>query len=305
MLSYAQMSITRESLGFVLAIDNCGRGCSHCPAHGMRRKMEMAPFDDLQRRLKLAGVALANTDVIEQRTIHGWRIGDLLDYKDSSSGSEKTVIDLAESWYSDLGQPLYTVTNGTLGSDWRRKALADLASEPELSSQVKLTVTPFDPRFYHKNYVDNMAHDVATLWPLAQYPSQRPEGAGQPRFRINAKTSLANKDQLVDQLGAIIEKSGAPIDLHAALDGKSDYLKIKPVYDLRVSEDQVRPLGAVSLGGSLEERIKPETIRSQNQLGIRPDGRAFEVDLWAFSETDLTHPDGSPLTFDDWFDGKA
>ncbi|EDK72594.1 hypothetical protein TM7_0265 [candidate division TM7 genomosp. GTL1] len=77
---------------------------------------------------------------------------------------------------------------------------------------------------------------------------------------------------------------------------KDPRLQIKPVYDLRVTAEQPLPIGALQLGNSPTDRLKPETVRNQNQLGFRPDGSAFEVDLWAFRETDI--PEQS---FDDWF----
>lgn len=63
------MALTQESLGFMLAIDKCGRNCRHCPAHGLKQKTETAPFDDLRARLKVARSALSGTDVIQRRTI--------------------------------------------------------------------------------------------------------------------------------------------------------------------------------------------------------------------------------------------
>ena len=294
------MALSQESLGFMLAIDKCGRNCQHCPAYGLRQKTETAPLDDLQTRLKVARAALSGTGVIQNRTIHAWRIGDLLDYRDGSTGSSRTVADVADAWRSSLGQPLYTVTNGTMGTKWRQEALQNLASEPDLNSQVKLTVTPFDPKFPHRNYVSNMAHDVATLWPLTKLPSLRPESAGQSRFRINVKTSEAYRPQTEATLRQILSLSEVDIDIDSALANETELVQIKPVYDLRVNEMQPLAPGAVALSSTIESRLKPEHVRSQNQLGFRPNGEAFEVDLWAFSETDLTH-DGVPQTFDDWF----
>lgn len=295
------MSLSQESLGFMLAIDNCGRNCQHCPAHGLKQKMETAPFDDLTTRLNIARIAFKGTDAIGRRTIHAWRIGDLLDYKDTSSGQERTVADLAEAWRSSLGQPLYTVTNGTMGSSWRQEALSNLTSDPDLNSQVKLTVTPFDPKFNHKNYIPNMAQDVATLWPLTKLQSLRPESLGQSRFRINAKTSTNYRPQTENTLRKILEASGVPIDIDEALANETEIVQIKPVYDLRINDQQPLAIGAVSLSNVIEARLKPETIRSQKQLGFRTNGDAFEVDLWAFSETNLHHDSGAPQIFEDWF----
>lgn len=296
------LELAPESLGFILAIDNCGRGCEHCPAYGLKNKMETAPFDDLTDRLKLASLALKGTGVVERRTIHAWRIGDLADYRDDTSGGTRTVADLAEAWTTQLGQPLYTVTNGTMGVSWRQQALRDLASQPELSSQVKLTVTPYDPKFARKNYVDNMAHDVAALWPLTELTSQRPESVGQPRFRINVKTSEERRGETVNMLRSILERSGVALDIDAALAGKTDILTIKPVYDLRVEEAQPLTPGAIALSGAIETRLKREETRDRRQLGFRTNGNAFAVDMWAFSETDLYHGH-APQTFADYFSG--
>lgn len=223
-----------------------------------------------------------------------------MDYKDVSSGITRTVADIANEWRSSLGQPLYTVTNGSMGTKWRQEALENLASEPDLNSQVKLTITPFDPKFSHKNYASNIAHDVAALWPLTKLPSLRPESEGQSRFRINIKTSEVYRQQTEAVLRQILSMSEVDIDLDKAIANETEVVQIKPIYDLRIHEMQPLAPGAIALSDTIEGRLKPERIRSQNQLGFRPNGEAFEVDLWAFSETDLKH-DGMPQTFDDWF----
>jgi len=299
-MSLRQETLSRESLGFMLAIDNCGRNCEHCPAHGIKQKMETAPFDDLNTRLKVVRAALKGTSVTQSRTIHAWRIGDLLDYRDRSSGETRTVADLAEIWTTSLDQPLYTVTNGTMGVKWRQEALQDLASQPQLSSQVKLTVTPYDPKFNHSNYIENVAHDVTTLWPLTSLPSLRPESLGQPRFRINVKTSEQFRLQTEAALRGILELSGVPVDIDAALANQTDVLQIKPVYDLRATDRQPLPQGAIALSSTIQTRLKPEEVRSQYQLGFRPDGSAFEVNLWAFTESNLLE-NGVAQRFEEWF----
>lgn len=283
-----------ESLGFVLAIDNCGRGCTHCPAHGLGKKMEKAPFDDLVSRLTLARKALEGTGVIQQRTIHSWRIGDMLDYRDGAHN----VADVAKAWTAELGQPHYTVTNGSMGVAWRQEALRQLAENPEINSQVKLTVTPFDPKFHRAKYAENMANDIATLWPLTRFESQRPESPGQPRFRVNAKATPATQDQLLDTLRMIVRESGVPIDFNDVENGTSEYIKIKPVYDLRVKDSQQAAVGAIALSSSIDTRAKVEEVRDRYQLGVRTDGRAFEVDMYAFQEYDSFDDHDQPITFD-------
>lgn len=295
------MTQNPEPLGFILAIDNCGRGCTHCPAHGLRKKMETAPLVELKQRLSLAKQALRGTDVLARRTIHSWRIGDMTDYRDRdpATGQEYTVVDVADAWLTELGQPHYTVTNGTMGVEWRQNALQQLAENPELSSQVKLTITPFDPKFHRASYVTNLAHDVATLWPLTELESQRPESVGQLRFRVNAKATPDTTDQLLDTLHGIVRESGVPVNFDDVVKGTSEHIKIKPVYDLRATAEQVPVFGAISLGNTIKDRVKPEEVRDRYQLGVRTNGRAFEVDLYNFSEADLHNDDGSPVMFED------
>jgi hypothetical protein len=36
-------------LGFVLVIDDCDRGCGHCPAYGDRTPVQRAPLTELAR----------------------------------------------------------------------------------------------------------------------------------------------------------------------------------------------------------------------------------------------------------------
>ncbi|HEX8763333.1 MAG TPA: hypothetical protein VF733_06290 [Candidatus Saccharimonadales bacterium] len=135
---------------------------------------------------------------------------------------------------------------------------------------------------------------------LTKLPSLRPESEGQSRFRINVKTSEVYRQQTEAVLRQILSMSEVDIDLAKAIANETEVVQIKPIYDLRIHEMQSLAPGAIALSDSIEGRLKPERIRSQNQLGFRPNGEAFEVDLWAFSETDLKH-NGMPQTFDDWF----
>ncbi|EDK72812.1 hypothetical protein TM7_0021 [candidate division TM7 genomosp. GTL1] len=291
--------LSPDALGFVLAIDGCARGCHHCPAYGLGMRPTVAPIEDLRTRLKRIKAAMPTVDFANDfRTVHAWRISDLGDYRYTEGGVTYDVVSVAEAWYANLGQPLYVVTNGTIGSKARRESLQLLSEQPDLVSQVKLTITPFDPKFTRTRYVENMAFDVATLWPLGELPGRRKEGSSdQRRFRINVKSSADQRDEVEEVLWDILSTAGLPNgEIEKLMTNKDPRLQIKPVYDLRVTAEQPLPIGALQLGNSPTDRLKPETVRNQNQLGFRPDGSAFEVDLWAFRETDI--PEQS---FDDWF----
>lgn len=297
--------LTSEDLGFVMAIDGCARGCGHCPAYGLGMRPTVAKISELRERLSRIRAAMPNVNfATEFRTIHSWRISDLADYYSTEDGVSHDMVSVAEVWTACLGQPLYVVTNGTIGSKRRRESLQLLAQHPELVSQVKLTITPFDPKFRLGRYVENMAFDVATLWQLGELSSQRYEslGKGQRRLRINVKAASQQHDEVVEMLNSILHEAGLSSDLiRRLLKNEDPRLQIKPVYDLRVSEQQPIPDGALTLGGSVADRLKHEMVRQRMQLGIRTDGRAFAVDLHNFSEHDLLDENDQPCMFSGWF----
>src|SRR5262245_4470583 len=90
-----------RALGFVLAIDNCRRGCLHCPAHGSSRAPQHMSLENLEDALRwwrdLRTQAGAETVC---RTIHCWRVSDPLDYRAPriSARSDGTCIEVAELW---------------------------------------------------------------------------------------------------------------------------------------------------------------------------------------------------------------
>lgn len=297
--------LNRQDLGFVMAIDGCSRGCEHCPAYKLGLKPVITPMAALRDRLGRIRKAMPDVDfATEFRTVHSWRISDLLDYFSEEDGVVYNVVSVAEAWHDILGQPLYVVTNGTMGHRPRVEALRELAEHPELVSQVKLTVTPFDPKYRGKNYAKNMAADVATLWPLGELPSRRYESdESQRRVRINVKAAAEQHDEVVVMLREILGLAGLDASLIDRLVANEDpRLQIKPVYDLRQTDEQPLPAGALSLGASPIDRLKPEMVRERVQLGFRPNGDAFAVDLHAFNEHDLFDDAGKPRTFDNWFE---
>lgn len=290
------MNLTRESLGFILAIDGCARNCAHCPAYSLGIKPVMATMIDLRERLRRVRRQMPSTDFANFRTIHCWRISDPADYRYSEDGVTYDIVSVAEAWKIHLGQPLYVVTNGTIGSRARRETLEDLANHPELVSQVKLTITPFDQKFHLARYVENMAFDVATLWPLGLLPGCRFEAnSAQRKFRINVKATAEQHGEVLEVLRQILTEAGlSKNEVRSLLTENDERLKIKPVYDLRISQQQPFPEGAISIG-DIKTRLKVQPVRDQLQLGFRPDGRGFAVDLAGFREIEL----GS--TFDSWF----
>ena len=297
--------LRRDDLGFVMAIDGCSRGCGHCPAYQLGLKPVITPMAVLRDRLGRIREGMPGVDFATGfRTVHSWRISDLLDYFSDENGVVYDVTSVAEAWYAILGQPLYVVTNGTMGHKPRVAALGGLVEHPELVSQVKLTITPFDPKYWGRNYVRNMAADVAALWPLGELPSTRFEslGKGQVRMRINVKATAQQHDEVVAKLREILSQAGLSAPLVDRLVANEDpRLQIKPVYDLRQVESQPLPAGAVSLGISPADRLKPELVRERVQLGFRADGGAFAVDLHAFNEHDLYDDAGQRRAFDTWF----
>lgn len=105
-------------------------------------------------------------------------------------------------------------------------------------------------------------------------------------------------NEVVEILNAILTKVGLSASLIDRLIANEDpRLQIKPVYDLRQTDQQPFPVGALSLGMSPADRLKPEMIRERVQLGFRPNGSAFAVDLHAFNEYNI----GDHYTFDTWF----
>ena len=296
--------LQRQDLGFVMAIDGCARGCAHCPAYKLGMKPTITPMFVLRDRLNRIRKAMPDVDFdTEFRTVHSWRISDLLNYFSEEDGVVHDVVSVAEAWHGILGQPLYVVTNGTMGHPPRKAALRRLAEHPEFVSQVKLTITPFDPKYRGRSYVRNMAADVAALWSLGELPSRRFESdKSQRRLRINVKATTEQRGEVVAKLREILDCAGLDVVLIDRLVANEDpRLQIKPVYDLRQTQWQPLPAGAVSLGLNPVDRLKPEMVRERVQLGFRPDGSAFAVDLHAFNEHDLFDDVGNRRTFGTWF----
>lgn len=281
------------NLGFVLAIDHCARGCGHCPAYGDRTPVQRAPFADLASTV--AGVAAARRRLgldDDPRVVHCWRISDPLDYATRlPGGGVATCADVAQLWRVQLGQGLYVVTNGSEAGPTARRALGELVASPELVSQVKLTITHADRSWDSPRYLPDLAHDVATLAPLWRLPSTRTEDPSGRRFRINVKTTAGRMAEVQALVVAVLVRAGlSPAEARAACDDP-ERVRFKPIYDLGNTAATPFP-GALDVRTTSGRRYKPTmNERQQVQYGIRPDGRLFLVDMYAFAEHDLDQAD--------------
>ncbi len=291
MLSWADL-IT--NLGFVLAVDNCARGCLHCPAFGAIAPVQRAPLGQLADRLAQVANARARLGLGRpQRVIHSWRISDPLDYTvRTPAGTIASVADLGALWREHLGQGLYVVTNGSEGRPQAVEALRRIASEPQLVSQVKLTITPADTAWGTTRYETDLAADLSILAPLWNLPAQRAEDPHGLRLRVNVKTAPSHENQAREVVARILAAAG----VNPAVAGDPRRVAFKPVYDLGNALGVSSPVpGAVTIAaGGQRCKPTPET-RAQIQYGIRPDGRLFAVDMYAFTERDLTDREGRKL----------
>jgi hypothetical protein len=299
------MAVLVAELGFVLAIDGCARRCQHCPAFGSTGPARRADLDQLTVRLESLARArhAVGLPATPGRTMHCWRISDPLDYwwRTTRDGTA-TAADLALVWRDHLHQALYVVTNGSEGHPAGRRALATFGATPALVSQLKLTITPADRSWATPRYVDDLAADMRSVLPLWELPAARPEaGDGAARLRLNVKTTPGTLDEARHRTTAILRAAGlAP---SAVDDAIADPRRVvfKPIYNLGTATGAPSPIGgAIDVTDLSGQRHKPTPhTRAQWQYGIRPDGRLFVVDMYAFTETELADPTtGQPLFWD-------
>jgi hypothetical protein len=289
-----------KDLGFVLAIDHCARGCGHCPAFGDRTPVQRAPLAQLAHTVATVAAARRQLSLgTPDRVVHCWRISDPLDYLHRQpNGAVATCADVAALWRTHLGQGLYVVTNGSEGSPTARRALTELVATPDLVSQVKLTITHADRSFGTPRYVPDLAHDVAQLAPLWRLPSTRGEDLTGLRFRINVKATAARTDEMRECVLNVLTAAGLTRSRARELCADRQRIQFKPIYDLGNATGAPSPVtGAIDVRDPDGARYKPTTeTRERTQFGIRPDGRLFAVDMYAFAETDLTEGD-EPATW--------
>ncbi|GAB3487649.1 hypothetical protein GCM10027521_31000 [Amycolatopsis cihanbeyliensis] len=297
-----------SQLGFVLAIDNCARGCRHCPAYGSAARVERASLRTLSRRLHSVAAARRRLGLSArpERTVHCWRISDPLDWVSRTRrDGTATAADLALLWRERLGgQGLYVVTNGSEGRRTARQALTVLAAMPVLVSQLKITITPADATWGTEDYVAALAADVRIAKPLWELPADRGETrADARRLRLNVKTTVAQEAEAREVTEAILRGAGLSRKSTGDVIDDPRFVAFKPIYDLGAADGAASPVpGALDLAEvGTGRRYKPTPRdRSRTQYGIRPDGRLFAVDMYAFTETDLSdHETGRALYWDD------
>lgn len=286
-------------LGFVLAVDNCARGCLHCPAYGAHALVQRAPLHQLARTLADLGTAWRRLDTRPPgRVVHCWRISDPLDYTVRlQNGTVATCADVARLWRDHLGQGLYLVTNGTEARPQARRALTQIAAQPDLVSQVKVTITPADRAWGTTRYETDLASDIATLAPLWHLPSTRFEDPHGRRLRLNVKTTPTREAETMAAVRRVLRLAGLNADEVEAACADPTMVRVKPIYDLGTATGTPTPVpGAIDIRDPGGHRYKPTPhARPRFQYGIRPDLRLFEVDMYAFTEHDLTGCDGLPL----------
>lgn len=288
--------LVAAELGFVLAIDGCARVCAHCPAFGSTGPVRRAALDTLTGRLASVAAERARCGLpaAPGRTVHCWRISDPLDYTSRTARpGVATIADVAVLWREHLHQGLYVVTNGSEGRCRARQALTAFAAAPTLVSQVKITITPADRAWGTAPYVDELADDVRIVLPLWEMPADRAEADPEDaRLRLNVKTTAHDWAQARAMAAAILRAAG--LGSRATTDTLDDPRRVafKPIYDLGTASGTPSPVtGAIRVTDASGARHKPTPqTRPRIQYGIRPDGRLFTVDMYAFTETDLLDP---------------
>lgn len=265
-------------LGWVLAVDNCSRGCRYCPASAIRSLAQRTPLYQLARTLSDLATCYARLGTPPPRwAVPCWRLGDPLDYVvRTRSGRVATCLELARLWRDHLHQGLYLMTNGSEGRPQARRALYQLATCPELVSQVKLTIGPADRDWSTCRYEQNLAADIAILAPLWQLPSTRTEDPDGRRLRLNLRTTPTRRTATLDTVARILALAGLPAaTIRRAFDDIT-MLAVKPL-DTTGASDFPQP--------SSGPRVR---------FGIRPDRSLFLADMNTLTEHDLSDHAGLP-----------
>lgn len=281
-------------LGFVLAVDNCSRGCRYCPASEVRALPQRAPLYQLARTLSDLATCYARLGTPPPRwAVPCWRFSDPLDYLvRTRSGRVGTCTDLARLWHDHLHQGLYLMTNGSEGRPQARRALHQLAASPELISQVKLTIGPADRDWGTSRYEHDLAADIAILAPLWQLPSTRTEDPRGRRLRINLRTTPTQQGATLETVARILTLARLPTaTIQRVLDDVT-MLTVKPLNTAASSVPQRPSTGELASGSSPSQpgvHTGPRT-----RFGIRPDRSLFLCDVNTITEHDLTDPAGLP-----------
>ncbi len=285
-----------SGLGFINANDHCQRNCLHCPAYGDQIKPMNMPFHILEQVVISVQKELTERAMKLNRSILSWRISDPLDYHVVENGIRYSTYDVAKLWKTHLGQGLYLVTNGSDGRKRAHKALADLVLSPELLSQCKLTITPYDKEWGTVRYAECIVSDLKMLLPLWDLQSTRIEDPKGLLFRINVKITEGRRAETSAFVIEVLQKVGYSLREARELIDDEQKIRFKPVYDLGAYVGDSPVPEAIKLTNSGDERFKPtEEERDRYQYAIYPDLSIRVVDMYAFSVKPILADDGKPL----------
>ncbi|KUJ69263.1 hypothetical protein ACZ90_13045 [Streptomyces albus subsp. albus] len=288
-----------DGLGFIHANDHCRRNCAHCPAFGDTTPVQMTPFAALTRLVRDIGAAFRERGSAPARSIASWRISDPLDYHVRDGATTRTTFDVARIWREHLGQGLYLVTNGSEGKRFARTALRQVAAEPEVVSQVKLTITPCDSGWGSDRYLHGIAEDIATLAPLWDLGSTRMEDPAGLRFRINLKSTQDRREEALEFMARVLDLAGLDADTAGKALADPRRIAAKDIYDLGSYVGDSPVVNAISIKGGDGKRFKPTgDTRSHHQYGIYPDGSVRIIDMYEFKVYEATGEAGTPLHVD-------
>ncbi|GAA2531869.1 hypothetical protein [Pilimelia columellifera] len=272
-----------DGLGFIHANDHCRRNCLHCPAFGDQSPVIMTPFATLTKVVSDVGDAYRERGRSPRRSIASWRISDPLDYLVRSGSGIRDTYDVGVLWRRYLDQGIYLVTNGSEGKRQAREALRRLAGDPEVASQIKLTITPCDQGWGTDRYLDNIAQDIAILAPLWDLGSTRMEDPQGRRFRINLKSTAERRDESLEFLEHALVVAGVARAKVESLMEDSTHVAVKDIYDLGSYAGDSPVKQAINIKGDSGRRFKPTAeARTQYQYGIYPDGTIQMIDMYEF-----------------------
>jgi hypothetical protein len=283
-----------DRLGLVLVVDNCRRGCLHCPAYGT-----VAPVAYMDPRVmgpllrELESLFRASGLPQPRRTIHCWRVSDPLDYFYRAGPRLYDMVYVAELWTRYLGQGLYMVTNGSEGKARARQTLRDFVQHPEFISQAKLTITPCDVDWGTERYRRDLLYDIETMAPLWYRRANRIEDSRNSLFRINVKSTAPLREKAREFVYGLLQTLSLDAD---ALIGDPSRICFKAIYDLGTATGADSPVvDAVSILNGRGERYKAVEGRRQDQTGIRPNLTTFQLDMYSFAESPFLDERGDPV----------
>jgi hypothetical protein len=284
-----------RQLGLILVVDNCRRGCLHCPAYGTVKPVTYMDPGVMRKLLEEVEVLFRDFGLPQpQRTIHCWRVSDPLDYCYRRGGRLYDMVDVAELWTRHLGQGLYMVTNGSEGKPRAQQTLERFVEHPEFISQAKLTITPCDLEWGSARYRRDILFDVATMAPLWSLPANRIEDRRNSLFRINVKSTAPEREKAGEFVYGLLRTLSLDAD---ALMADPTRISFKAIYDLGTAIGTDSPVPyAISIRNSRGERHKAVDGRTQHQVGIRPALTTFKLDMYGFAESEFLDQRGEPVT---------